>query len=183
VQLSEWRSAGLIAPRISINISGLEFRHEDFFDHTLQILKETGISPCALEFELTESVLMKNAATVAPILTKLRDLGMQISLDDFGTGYSSLSYLTKFPLDTIKIDQSFVRTLRPGEHAPIVSAIISMARSLNMRVTAEGVETADHLAALRHLHCDEAQGFYFSHPLEPADLIDLMQSGVSLTGH
>jgi diguanylate cyclase (GGDEF)-like protein/PAS domain S-box-containing protein len=183
VQLGAWRVAGLIVPRISINISGIEFRHQDFFDHTLQILRETGISPGALEFELTESVLMKNATIIAPILTKLRDLGMQISLDDFGTGYSSLSYLTKFPLDIIKIDQSFVRTLRPGEHAPIVAAIISMARSLNMRVTAEGVETADHLAVLRQLNCDEAQGFYFSRPLEPADLINLMQSGASLSGY
>jgi diguanylate cyclase (GGDEF)-like protein len=183
MQLGEWRVAGVTVPRISINISGLEFRHEDFFDHTLQILQETGIRPCDLEFELTESVLMKNVGTIAPVLTRLRELGLQISLDDFGTGYSSLSYLTKFPLDTIKIDQSFVQNLRPGAYAPIVSAIISMARSLNMRVVAEGVETAEHLAVLRELQCDEAQGFYFSHPLEPADFCTLMQTGTSLPLH
>jgi diguanylate cyclase (GGDEF)-like protein/PAS domain S-box-containing protein len=179
-QLRQWRSAGLVPPRLSINVSGLEFNHDDFLERTIEILQDTGTPAAALEFELTETVLMKNPAFIAPILSKLRQLGIQISLDDFGTGYSSLSYLTKFPIDTLKIDKSFVADLAPGKEAVIVAAIISIARSLNMRVIAEGVETGAHLSALRDLNCDEAQGHYFSAPLPPDAFGTLLRSDIPI---
>ncbi len=133
------------------------------------LLGETGLDPSNLELEVTESVLMKHAQFAAAILQILRNRGVRVSVDDFGTGYSSLSYLQQFPLDALKIDQSFVRGINtnPGE-TTIVNAIINMGRSLNMRVIAEGVETAGDLAFLKAHNCDEAQGYYFSRPV-PAE--------------
>jgi EAL domain-containing protein (putative c-di-GMP-specific phosphodiesterase class I) len=127
---------------------------------------------------LTESVLMRRAETTATILRTLRDKGIRIAVDDFGTGYSSLSYLRKFPLDTLKIDQSFVRQLgTDGDDTAIVTAVIGMARSLNLRVIAEGVETPAELAFLRAHHCDEAQGFYFGRPMAPEQFAELLEAG------
>jgi diguanylate cyclase (GGDEF)-like protein/PAS domain S-box-containing protein len=180
-QARRWSQEGLAVPRLAVNISGLEFRNDDFLERLLKIVNDTGTDPHALEIELTESVLMQNPGVVAPILSHLRELGMQISLDDFGTGYSSLSYLTKFPIDTLKIDQSFVQQLgEPGQNAVIITAIISMARSLNLRVIAEGVETLAHLDLLRTYNCDEAQGYYFSHPVPPAAFGALLRDGLPL---
>src|SRR4029077_9008201 len=122
--------------------------------------------PTFLELELTESVLMKHAGSTEAILKALRARGVQLAVDDFGTGYSSLSYLRKFPIDALKIDQSFIRqiTTVPDE-TTIVTAVISMGRSLKLRVVAEGVETQEELAFLQAHNCDEAQGYYFSRPL------------------
>jgi len=143
------------------------------------ILKDTGLDPRFLELELTESVLMKHAESTASILKALRAGGVQLAVDDFGTGYSSLSYLRKFPIDALKIDQSFVRqiTTTPDE-TTIVTAIISMGRSLKLRVVAEGVETQEELAFLQAHQCDEAQGYYFGRPVLPRQFAKLLATGI-----
>jgi EAL domain-containing protein (putative c-di-GMP-specific phosphodiesterase class I) len=151
---------------MAVNISAMEFRDENFLEGVFAILKYTGLDPRSLELELTESVLMKRAESTESILGKLRARGVQVAVDDFGTGYSSLSYLRKFPIDALKIDQSFVRqiTTAPDE-TTIVTAVISMGRSLKLRVVAEGVETQQELEFLQAHQCDEAQGYYFSRPV------------------
>jgi EAL domain-containing protein (putative c-di-GMP-specific phosphodiesterase class I) len=132
--------------------------------------------------ELTESVIMKRPESTGSILKTLRERGVRVAVDDFGTGYSSLSYLRKFPIDALKIDQSFVRqiTTAPVE-TTIVAAIISMGRSLKLRVIAEGVETQEELAFLQTHQCDEAQGYYFSRPLPPHEFAKLLETGISTT--
>ena len=179
-QARAWVDAGLPLATMAVNISAMEFRDEHFLGGVFAILKDTGLDPRSLELELTESVLMKRADSTESILKTLRASGVQIAVDDFGTGYSSLSYLRKFPIDALKIDQSFVRqiTTAPDETI-IVTAVISMGRSLNLRVVAEGVETQEELAFLQAHHCDEAQGFYFSRPLLPAQFAKLLKAGIS----
>ena len=144
------------------------------------IFKETGLDPRLLEIELTESVLMKHAEHTASILKALRARGVQVAVDDFGTGYSSLSYLRKFPIDALKIDQSFVSqiTAVPDETI-IVKAVISMGRNLKFRVIAEGVETQEQLAFLQAHKCDEAQGYYFSRPVLPEQFAKLLKTGIT----
>jgi diguanylate cyclase len=141
------------------------------------ILDETRLDPRYLQLELTESALMKHPELTASLLSTLRGIGIQVAVDDFGTGYSSLSYLRKFPLDALKIDQSFVRqiTTVPGETA-IARAIINMGRSLNLRVIAEGVETQDQLDFLRIHQCEEAQGYFFSPAVLPQRFAKLLES-------
>jgi EAL domain-containing protein (putative c-di-GMP-specific phosphodiesterase class I) len=154
---------------IAVNVSAVDLRDPGFVDHVVDVLEETGLEAKFLDLELTETVLMKHIDATAAVLQRLRERGVQVSLDDFGTGYSSLSYLHRFPIDSLKIDQSFVNqiSVESGGSA-IVAAIISMARSLKLRVIAEGVETSAQLAFLQGLSCDEAQGYYFSRPV-PAD--------------
>lgn len=146
-----------------------------FAEYLFATLNQTGLDPGRLELELTESVLMKRVDYTASILQTLRTRGVRIALDDFGTGYSSLSYLRKFPLDALKIDQSFIHeiTTTPDQTA-IVSAIISMARSLNLRVIAEGIETPEELAFLLDHQCDEGQGYFFSRPVLPEQFVNLL---------
>jgi EAL domain-containing protein (putative c-di-GMP-specific phosphodiesterase class I) len=137
------------------------------------------LDPKVLELELTESVLMKHAASTATILQSLRERGTRVAVDDFGTGYSSLSYLRKFPVDAVKIDQSFVRQIStPGDDTTIVKAVIGMARGLKLRVIAEGVETPEELAFLRAYRCEEAQGYYFSRPVLPEQFATLLSNGI-----
>jgi EAL domain-containing protein (putative c-di-GMP-specific phosphodiesterase class I) len=179
-QAQAWVDAGLRMGTMGVNISALEFGDEKFLDGVFAILEETGLDPHFLELELTESVLMKRAESTESILMTLRKKGVQLAVDDFGTGYSSLSYLTKFRIDTLKIDQSFVRqiTTTPDDTA-IVTAVISMGRSLNLRVVAEGVETYEELAFLQAHRCDEAQGYYFSRPVVPEQFAKLLKTGIS----
>jgi EAL domain-containing protein (putative c-di-GMP-specific phosphodiesterase class I) len=144
------------------------------------VLSETGLDPTSLELEVTESVLMKQADSAASILRTLRESGVQVALDDFGTGYSSLSYLRKFPIDALKIDQSFVAQINAaGNAASLVIAVISMARSLNLRVVAEGVETLEQMTFLQAHECDEAQGYYFSRPVLPQQFATLLETGIA----
>ncbi len=165
-QARAWPAAGGGLP-VAVNISAIELRDRAFVDNLRSVLEETGLAPDRLEIELTESILMDNAAWSTSVLRDLKDLGVTIALDDFGTGYSSLSYLRRFPVDVLKVDQSFVQEINGGSHErSIVSAIISMARSLRQRVIAEGVETAQQLEFLQEQQCGEGQGFYFSRPLE-----------------
>jgi diguanylate cyclase (GGDEF)-like protein/PAS domain S-box-containing protein len=169
-QSRAWISAGLPAITMAVNISAMEFRSEDFLASLFAVLRETGMDPGLLELELTESVLMQRADETATILQTLRSSGVKVAVDDFGTGYSSLSYLRKFPVDTLKIDQSFVRHVgSAGDDATIVTAVIGMARNLNLRVVGEGVETLRECEFLLAHHCDEAQGYYFSRPVPAAE--------------
>jgi diguanylate cyclase (GGDEF)-like protein/PAS domain S-box-containing protein len=178
-QAQAWIAAGLPPTRVAVNVSALEFRNDEFLENLFSILDETGLDPKYLELELTESVLMKRADVAASILRRVRARGVQVALDDFGTGYSSLSYLRKFPVDALKIDQSFIRQISTaGEDTAIVTAVIAMARSLNLRVIAEGVESPDELAFLRSHHCDEAQGYYFSQPVLAHQFGRLLKAGL-----
>ncbi|MGN6701445.1 MAG: putative bifunctional diguanylate cyclase/phosphodiesterase [Burkholderiaceae bacterium] len=168
-QMRAWLDTGLPLGRIAVNVSALEFRSRGFLDGVRAILADTGLDPHCLEIELTESVLMKDAASAVAVLASLDALGVQLAVDDFGTGYSSLNYLKRFPISALKIDQSFVRGLETiAEDAVIVGAVIGMGKSLNLKVIAEGVETDEQLAFLRQHHCDEVQGYLFGRPV-PAD--------------
>jgi diguanylate cyclase (GGDEF)-like protein/PAS domain S-box-containing protein len=177
-QARAWLDAGLPMGTIAANVSAMEFRKEGFLEGVFEILTETGLEPSALELEITEGVLMKRVGSTESILRTLRARGVQLAVDDFGTGYSSLSYLRKFPVDALKIDQSFVRQIStvPDETA-IVAAVIGIGRSLKLRVVAEGVETPEQLTFLRAHHCDEAQGYYFSRPVPPEQFARLLEIG------
>ncbi len=178
-QARAWMDAGLPATSVAVNVSAMEFRNENFLDDLVAILSETGLDPRSLELELTESVLMKHAAATATILRTLRESGIRVAVDDFGTGYSSLSYLQKFPVDAVKIDQSFVRQISTaGDDTTIVKAVIGMARGLKLRVIAEGVETPEELAFLRAYRCEEAQGYYFSRPVPAQQFAMLLRHGI-----
>jgi diguanylate cyclase (GGDEF)-like protein/PAS domain S-box-containing protein len=178
-QARSWVDAGLPGTAMAVNISSMEFRDENFLGNVFTILKDTGLNPKSLELELTESVLMKRAENAASILQKLKASGVQLAVDDFGTGYSSLSYLRKFPIDTLKIDQSFIRQITTAScDTTIVTAVISMGRSLELRVVAEGVETHEEMIFLQAHQCEEAQGYYFSRPVPPQEFARLLKIGI-----
>jgi diguanylate cyclase (GGDEF)-like protein/PAS domain S-box-containing protein len=182
-QARAWVAAGLPLTSMAVNVSALEFRHEGFLDGLAAILAETNLEPRSLELELTESVLMKHAASAATILQTLRERGVRVAVDDFGTGYSSLSYLRKLPVDAVKIDQSFVRQISTaGDDTTIVKAVIGMARGLKLRVIAEGVETLEEVAFLRAYRCEEAQGYYFSRPVPAQQFAMLLRNGIPESG-
>jgi predicted signal transduction protein with EAL and GGDEF domain len=169
-QAKEWSDQGMSPLPIAVNISALEFRHPHFFENVRLILQEMGLEPKFLEIELTESVLMRNVEASTTILQALKDIGVQLAIDDFGTGYSSLSYLSQFPIDVLKIDQSFVRDVSDNaNNGVIVSAVIGMGASLRQKVIAEGVETQEQLAFLNAHHCDEGQGYFLGGPAPPND--------------
>jgi len=175
-QVKAWQAAGLEPMPIAVNISAIEFRSPGFLDGVRRILDETGLDPRFLELELTESVLMESVGATAAVLEELKSMGLRLTVDDFGTGYSSLSYLTQLPIDALKVDQSFVRDIgSEGEGSPIITAVISMGKSLHHRVIAEGVETAEQLAFLRQQHCEEGQGFHFSRPLKADEFAALLK--------
>jgi EAL domain-containing protein (putative c-di-GMP-specific phosphodiesterase class I) len=179
-QARAWLDAGLPLTTMAVNVSPVQFRNENFLEDLFATLGETGLQPEFLELEVTESVLMKHRELAASILKTLRARGVQVSVDDFGTGYSSLSYLQQFPLDALKIDQSFIRRITTNPNGTtLVSAIIRMGQSLNLRVIAEGVETAEDLAFLKAQQCDEAQGHYFSRPVPPEQFAKLFEVCVS----
>ncbi len=177
-QSSAWAAAGLNLPIVAVNVSASEFRSEGFVERVWSVLKETGLDPSGLELELTESVLMKHNSATVSTLDSLRSRGVRLAVDDFGTGYSSLNYLRKYPIDALKIDQSFIRQIGAGEDTSVVTAILSMARGLKLSVVAEGVETQRELAFLQSHRCDEAQGFHFSRPLPAREFGRLLQSGI-----
>jgi EAL domain-containing protein (putative c-di-GMP-specific phosphodiesterase class I) len=179
-QAKAWANAGLPMMTMAVNVSASQFRNEGFLDDLFTILSETGLHPRYLELELTESVLMKRAELTASILSALREKGVRVAIDDFGTGYSSLSYLRKFPLDVLKIDQSFIRQLSTTpDETSIVSAIINIGRSLNLRLIAEGIETPEQLAFLQASQCDEGQGYLFGQPMAPCQFVHLFDTSTS----
>ena len=170
-----WRLQGLPLPRVAVNISVLQFVQSGFVEQVAAVLEETGLEPSALELEITESLLAKDADHAVETLNALKRLGVTLSIDDFGTGYSSLSYLKRFPIDRLKIDGSFVRDLvSDGNDAAIVSAVIGMAESMRLKVTAEGVETCEQAHMLNDRGCDELQGYLLSRPLPPEQLAQFL---------
>ena len=169
-QAVEWKNSGLPDMVIGVNLSAVQFKRGDVEYAVLDALEKSGLAPEFLELELTESILIQNAESVLATVKRLKLLGIKLSIDDFGTGYSSLSYLKRFDVDKLKIDRSFIRDLATDpDDAAIVRAIIQMARSLNLRTIAEGVENEEMLAHLRFFHCDEAQGYHFARPMAAAD--------------
>jgi diguanylate cyclase len=177
-QAKAWQDAGLPRIELAVNVSAVEFRNDGFLEGVETVLKETGLEPRYLELELTESVLMQHAKFTIPMLQKLKAVGVRLAIDDFGTGYSSLSYLRQFPIDTLKVDQSFVHEINANsDDATIISAVINMGSSLNYRVIAEGVETVEQVAFLQVHGCDEGQGYYFSRPVPAPEFARLLESG------
>ncbi|MFA7239146.1 MAG: EAL domain-containing protein [Sulfuricellaceae bacterium] len=181
-QNKAWQDAGLPKMRMAVNLSARQLKQKDLAEKVVEILDETRLDPNWLELELTETTVMQNAEEALGLLNQLKSVGVWLSIDDFGTGYSSLSYLKRFPIDTIKIDKSFICTVTTNEDdASIAQAIIALAESLHLKVIAEGVESRDQFLFLREHQCCDAQGFFFSRPL-PADTITtLLQSGRHLT--
>jgi diguanylate cyclase (GGDEF)-like protein len=174
-QARAWRDDGRQPVVVAVNISACELRDARLVDHVRAVMQSTGLDPCWLELELTESALMQHVASTVLTLHALKDMGVELAIDDFGTGYSSLSYLRQFPVSALKIDRSFVRgiTAAPVDTA-IVRAVISLGKSLGHRVVAEGVETREELAFLRSQQCDEGQGYYFSPPLAAEHFLALL---------
>jgi diguanylate cyclase (GGDEF)-like protein/PAS domain S-box-containing protein len=169
-QVAEWRAAGLVSQPVAVNLSARQFQEEGLLATVRHIVAETGVDAAAIQFEITESLLMKDPERAAGTLRQLKEAGFKLSVDDFGTGYSSLAYLKRFPLDTLKIDRAFVREVDANsDDAAIALAIIGMAHSMKLKVIAEGVETKSQLTFLRERGCDELQGFYFSKPLPAAE--------------
>jgi len=182
-QVKRWESSGLWIASMAVNVSALEFRSPDFVEGVRAILNETGLEASRLQLEITESALMRDAEASTAILEQLKDMGVQLAVDDFGTGYSSLSYLNQFPIDVLKIDQSFVRDIGSSEGSGIiVSAVIAMGTSLKQQVVAEGVEKSMQLAFLRTHQCEEGQGYLFSQPLSADPFAVLLATGVTTNG-
>lgn len=174
-----WREAGLPPLRIAVNLSARQFMQKNVLEMVARVLRDAASDPCYLELELTESIGMPNAQGTIETLRKLKKMGIWLSIDDFGTGYSSLSYLTRFPIDKLKIDRSFIRDLASDPNdALIVQAVINLGHSLHYSVTAEGVETTDQLDFLRSRGCDEAQGYYFSAPLPAANIPQFLRENL-----
>jgi len=170
-----WRNSGKSILRMAVNLSARQFKQPNLLEIVTRIIEETEMDPCLLEFELTESTLMQDADNAIKVLSTFKDMGIQIAIDDFGTGYSSLNYLKRFPIDKLKIDQSFIRDIpKAKDDMAIVRAIIALARTLNLQVIAEGVETKEQFIFLKMLKCDEVQGYMFSQPLPHAEFIKLL---------
>jgi diguanylate cyclase (GGDEF)-like protein/PAS domain S-box-containing protein len=179
-QAKAWQEAGLLPVEMAVNVSSVEFRNDKFLEGISTMLKETGLEPRYLELELTESVLMQHAEFSVPVLQRLKAIGVRLAIDDFGTGYSSLSYLRQFPIDTLKVDQSFIHEINADtDEATIISAVINMGCHLKHRVIAEGVETAEQVAFLRAHGCDEGQGYYFAPPMPALETAKLLNPGTA----
>jgi diguanylate cyclase (GGDEF)-like protein len=176
-QCQTWREIGLPPFNISVNLSARQFRRHDLAEMIDRVLEDSGLDPCSLELELVEGTLMENTMSSSTTLSLLKEMGVRISVDDFGTGYSSLGYLRRFPIDTLKIDRTFVQEItNNSDDAAISKAIIALAHSLRLSVIAEGVEREDQLNVLRSLGCDAAQGFLFSRPLPSDDVVKVVLS-------
>jgi diguanylate cyclase (GGDEF)-like protein/PAS domain S-box-containing protein len=174
-QARHWLDAGLQFETMAVNISAVEFRSDSFFDGICRILRTTGLDPCHLEIELTETAVMRDFEATRIVLQALSAMGMRTAVDDFGTGYSNLSYLKRFPINTLKLDRSFVHDVpESADVSTIVSSVIRMAHGLHLQVTGEGVETLQQLKFLKAHDCDEAQGYYFSKPLDPDECRSLL---------
>jgi EAL domain-containing protein (putative c-di-GMP-specific phosphodiesterase class I) len=164
-QARAWRDTGLGRPVVSVNVSPRQFQHPGFLDSVREALDSSGADPAQIELEITEGAVMGDAESTIRNLHALRELGLQLAIDDFGTGYASLSYLRRFPLNRLKIDQSFIRPLcRSQEDQAIVEALIQLSHSLGLHVVAEGVETAEQQACLTELGCDAMQGYWYARP-------------------
>ena len=179
-QAKAWQDSGFPPLPVAVNISAAQFRRKDFLESLAGILKDTGLAARYLELELTESVLMQDANVTVSMLEALKAMGAQLAIDDFGTGFSSLSYLKRFPIDTLKIDQSFMHDITKAmdnlDDAALVTAVIGLGKSLNLCVIAEGVETHEQLVFLQNQGCSEGQGFYFSQPVSEKKMTMLLRT-------
>jgi EAL domain-containing protein (putative c-di-GMP-specific phosphodiesterase class I) len=170
-----WESRGLLAPRIAVNVSPIQLRYEDFPDMVLGALRERGMTGQPLELEITESVIMADIDASTERLKRLNDSGVIIAIDDFGTGYSSLRYLAKLPVDTLKIDRSFiVQMTGDADSMTLVSTMINLAHAFHMTVVAEGVDSEDQANLLRLMKCDVLQGYLFGKPVPAAEVEGLL---------
>ena len=184
LQTKAWREEkGLPPMTVAVNLSARQFSDANLLPDIASILEETAMDPAFLELEITESMIMRNVDKTLQTMTALKNLGIRLAIDDFGTGYSSLAHLKQFPLDTLKIDRSFIRDL-PGDQddAAITKAIIALGKNLNMTLVAEGVETLEQAEFLRAHSCEQCQGYYFSKPLDPENFSELLRSSIAQTG-
>jgi EAL domain-containing protein (putative c-di-GMP-specific phosphodiesterase class I) len=171
-----WQREGLPPLRMAVNLSARQFADDALLQDIAAALETSGMKPELLELELTESMVMQNADRAEKVLISIKELGVRLAIDDFGVGYSSLTYLKRFPIDTLKVDRSFVHDIATDrDDASIVSAVINLGKSLSMQVVAEGVETQEQLMFLREQRCPEGQGYYFSAPLVAADLLPMLE--------
>ena len=176
-QAVTWRAAYPVTPSLvmSVNLSARQFQQPDLAGQVEQVLRETGLEPSGLALEITESLAMQDADWSIATLIALRGLGVSVAIDDFGTGHSSLSYLQRFPVDTLKVDQSFITGLEADEgSAAILRAVTTLAHALRMDVTAEGIETREQLARVRAIGCDRGQGYYFARPAAAPQMATLL---------
>jgi diguanylate cyclase (GGDEF)-like protein/PAS domain S-box-containing protein len=181
-QIQAWKGSGLSVPPVAVNLSARQFLQKDLEATVRLILRESGVDPSLIQFELTESLLMKEPEAAARTLRGLKESGVRISVDDFGTGYSSLAYLKRFPIDALKIDHAFIRDVTTNpEDAAIALAIIGLAHGLKLKVVAEGVETEGQLNFLSMHACDEMQGYYFSRPVPPSECEAMLREGRRLS--
>ncbi|NMY46272.1 GGDEF and EAL domain-containing protein [Pseudomonas sp. WS 5027] len=179
-QAQHWQAQGLVPICVSVNISAIDFRQHDFVANLAVILEQTGLAPALLELEITESVLMQNVEDTVATLRQIKQMGVRLAIDDFGTGYSSLSYLRRFPVDVLKIDQSFIRGMgQSPQDMQLIGAIISLGKSLDLTVIAEGVETVEQLEFLQARNCEEGQGYLFSKAVAAEDFALLLEPGRS----
>ena len=179
-QARAWQDAGLRHLRMAVNVSAVEFREKGFVEYVRMILSDTGLEARYLVLELTERVLMENAKSTALVLEELKAMGVQLAVDDFGTGYSSLSYLRQFPIDVLKIDQSFIQKITSNlDDSTIISAIIGMGRNLHHIVIAEGIETHEQITYLQSQHCEEGQGYLLSPPVGAVQFGHLLETGIA----
>jgi EAL domain-containing protein (putative c-di-GMP-specific phosphodiesterase class I) len=175
-QARKWQDEGLLAVPVAVNVSAVQFRQAGFCELIRRVLNETGLGPQYLELELTESLLLSNADVMFSVLQDLKAMGLTLAIDDFGTGYSSFNYLRQFGVSKLKIDRSFIRDIAVNlDDAAITTAIISMAKSLHLKVIAEGVEDEAQMSFLRAHQCDEIQGYYFSKPLAVDKVADKLR--------
>jgi EAL domain-containing protein (putative c-di-GMP-specific phosphodiesterase class I) len=173
-----WRDAGLEAPRIAVNVASAQLRNEDFVPALKRALEALAGDPSAISIEITESILISNMERAIEVLTQVRALGVPVAIDDFGTGYSSLAYIVTLPIDELKIDRAFVKKITADPaYEGIVKTCVSLARGLNLKVVAEGVETEAQAAKLRDLECDQAQGFLYSPPVPADQLVRMLKKG------
>jgi EAL domain-containing protein (putative c-di-GMP-specific phosphodiesterase class I) len=180
-QVVRWGEAGIGVLPVAVNLSPRQFQQKDLESSVRRLLKETGANPSLVQFEITETLIMKDPEAAARVLQGLNESGVKLSVDDFGTGYSSLAYLKRFPLDALKIDRAFIRDIASDpEDAAITLAIINLAHSLGLQVIAEGVETEAQIDFLTRHACDEMQGFYFSTPVSAEDCEAMMRAGLRL---
>ncbi|WP_371869319.1 putative bifunctional diguanylate cyclase/phosphodiesterase [Pseudoduganella aquatica] len=176
MQAQQWKSAGSAWVDVAVNVSTLEFCHPEFLANVREVLAQSGLPARHLQLEITESVLMRDAASCAETLRQLKLMGVTLALDDFGTGYSSLSYLNFLPIDVVKIDRSFVQSINgPQEGSMLAGAVIAMGQSLGKTIVAEGVELESELAYLQTMRCEAVQGFLFSHPLQAEQFSNLLK--------
>jgi len=179
-QIKRWQAEGLAVVPIAVNISGMQLRHAGFMGDLDALLRESELHPSLLELEITESMLMEDVEATITQLQRLREMGLALAIDDFGTGYSSFSYLTRLPVNTLKIDRSFVIDLPAQENAgAVVTAVIGMAKNLSLHTVAEGVETAEQATYLKRQGCDQLQGYLFSKPLPTDDFTQLLRAGAA----